>query len=293
MNSLLFNTGYGAIGADELELFRNFILDRTGIVISPEKAYLFETRLSNMMVNAGVDSFKDFYDYVISGADPHAAQRIIDAMTVNETLWFRDAAPWQIMEQRILPKLVEELRPGKKKRARIWCAAASTGQEAYSTVMCVDDYLSRTREKTVKLSDFDFLATDISSRVLSIAKMGRYDAISIGRGLSLYYRDKYFKQDGTAWDLDPKIRESVRFKHFNLKNSYEQLGCFDIVFCRYVLIYFSAELKREIAAKIYGVLGENGVLFTGNYPIQDVFLDYYDPNHYGNLTYYTKRTVKK
>jgi chemotaxis protein methyltransferase CheR len=291
MNNLLFNPGYGAIGEDELALFSNFILDRSGIVIPPEKAYLFETRLTNMMATAGVDSFKDFYDYVVSGEDPYAAQKVIDAMTVNETLWFRDAAPWKVMEHSVLPRLVEGIKSGKKQRARIWCAAVSTGQEAYSTAMCIDDYLSRAGEKEVGLKDFEIVATDISNRVLSIAKMGRYDAISIGRGLDNYYRDKYFKQDGSAWDLSPRIRESVRFSHFNLMNNYDILGAFDIIFCRYVLIYFSKELKTRVAARMHGSLTEGGVLFTGNYPLFEILADYYDPNHYGNLTYYTKRAV--
>jgi chemotaxis protein methyltransferase CheR len=159
--------------------------------------------------------------------------------------------------------------------------------------MCVDDYLSRVGEEDVKLSDFEFLATDISSRVLNIARMGRYDAITIGRGLSDYYRAKYFRQDSSAWDLDPRIRESVRFSHFNLLSNYEILGSFDVIFCRYVLIYFSNELKKEVVARMHDSLNENGVLFTGNYPIFDILSDYYDPNHYGNLTYYTKRTVEK
>jgi chemotaxis protein methyltransferase CheR len=292
MNNFLFSPGYGAIGEDELALFRDFLLERTGIVIPPEKAYLFETRLSSMMVGAGADSFKDFYDYVVSGEDPNAAQKIIDAMTVNETLWFRDVAPWKVLEQSVLPRLVEEIKTGKRQRARIWCAAASTGQEAYSTAMCVDDYLNRAGEKGVTLADFEILATDISSRVLSIAKMGRYDAITIGRGLSDYYREKYFKQDSSAWDLAPKIRQSVRFSLFNLKNDYGILGTFDVIFCRYVLIYFSNGLKKEVSAKMHGSLAENGVLFTGNYPIFDILADHYDPNHYGNLTYYTKRTVE-
>ena len=293
MNSLLFNPGYGAIGADELELFRAFLQERSGIVVPPEKAYLFETKLSSMMVNAGVDSFREFYEYIISGADPHIAQKIIDAMTVNETLWFRDSSPWKVLERNVLPRLVEEIKSGKKDKARIWCAAVSTGQEAYSTAMCVDDFLGKSGEKAVTLQDFDFLATDISGRVLSIAKMGRYDAITIGRGLPDRYRDKYFTQDGSAWDLDSKIRESVRFSHFNLKNNYEILGSFDVIFCRYVLIYFSNDLRKEVAAKMHASLGEGGVLFTGNYPMFDIFADYYDPNHYGNLTYYSKRAVIK
>lgn len=287
------NVNYNSINEEELALFSNYLYQISGIVIPPEKSYLFETRLSKMMVDAGAASFGALYRYILSGADPFAGQKIINAMTTNETLWFRDASPWKVMEEKLLPGLIEALRSGIRSRIRIWCAAVSTGQEAYSTAMCVDDYLSKNQIKDVTLSDFEFFSTDISSRVLELAKKGRYDAISIMRGLNDYYRTKYFIRDRSAWDLDTKIRNAVHFAHFNLQNSYHNLGFFDIIFCRYVLIYFSQESKKEIIAKTHSALTDNGVLFTGTYALFDVIEDYFNTHSYENLTYYTKKAVKK
>lgn len=277
-----------AISEREFLLFRDYIAENSGILIPPEKAYLIETRLAKLMLDAGTESFGEFYDYIVSGADLLIAQKIINAMTTNETMWFRDAALWKVLEQTVLPKLVEAISAGKKTRARIWSAAVSTGQEIYSTVMCVDNYLTRNNIKSVSLSDFEFIATDISDRVLDTAKKGRYDAISIMRGLSDYYKNKYFIKNGAAWLIDPKIRDLVKFRQFNLQNSYITLGTFDIIFCRYVLIYFPDERKREVAAKMHGALNDGGILFTGNYIFYNLF-DNFDSNHYENLTYYSKR----
>jgi len=282
-----------SINDDEYLLFRNYISDKCGILVPPEKSYLIETRLSKYMVTAGAESFGEFYNYIISDTDPLMPQKIINAITTNETQWFRDIAPWKIFEESLLPKYVDELGRGEKKQVRIWSAAASTGQEIYSTAMCIDDYLSKNNVKGVNLSDFYFFATDISSDVLGIAKKGRYNKISIMRGLSDYYREKYFKENGSAWDIDPRICAAVKFERFNLKNIFQIFGQFDVIFCRYVLIYFSDDLKREIVAKIYNSLSEGGVLFTGNYVLYDLFKDYFDAHHYGNLTYYIKKAVSK
>jgi len=283
-----------SISEKEFLLFRNYIMDHTGISIPPEKSYLIETRLSKLMAESGFDAFEAFYDFIIENEDPPAMQRkIINAITINETLWFRDETPWKILEARALPRLVEAIRVGRKTRARIWCAAVSTGQEVYSTVMCVDNYLKKHGVKDVTLSDFDFFATDISSNVLDIAKKGRYDKISIMRGLSDYYREMYFTPCGSAWDIDPRIRGAVRFANFNLKNSFQLFGAFDIIFCRYVLIYFPDDLKKEIIRKMSGALTEGGMLFTGSYVLYDLFKDDFEPNHYENLTYYTKKAVSE
>jgi len=277
----------------EFMLFKDYIALHSGIDIPPEKAYLFETRLAKLMIDAGMDSFGEFYGYVVSNADPLMHQKIINAMTTNETLWFRDGTPWKVMEEILLPSFVEAIASGKKTRVRIWSAAASTGQEIYSTVMCVDDYLSRIRSSGVNLSNFEFFASDISSRVLDIAKKGRYDAISIKRGLNDYYRTKYFINNGSAWDINPTIRDVVRFGQFNLQKAYHILGMFDIIFCRYVLIYFADAIKRKITMKMHGTLADGGVLFTGNYALYDLFEGVYDANRYVNLTYYTKKAVLK
>ena len=271
----------------EFSLFRDYISENSGISIPPEKSYLIETRLTKLMLDAGADSFEEFYKHIMADPKSPMHQRIINAITTNETLWFRDSAPWKVLEEIYLPRLVEDLRAGMKARARVWCAAVSTGQEIYSTVMCVDDFLSRNRITDIDLSCFDFFATDISGNALDIAKKGRYDSISIKRGLSDYYRKKYFIEDGSAWNIKSSIRDAVKFERFNLQDSYFRFGLFDIVFCRYVMIYFSDDLKREIVEKMRAVLADDGVLFTGNYALFDFFKDDFDTNHYGNLTYYT------
>ena len=279
------------ISKNEFILFRDYIDKMCGIRIPPEKAYLIETRLTKLMIDAGVDSFGEFHSYIISKPNSPIHQKIINAITTNETLWFRDTSPWKVLEEIYLPRLIEDLLSGKKTRVRIWCNAVSTGQEVYSTVMCVDDYISKNRIKGVSLSDFEFFASDISSSVLNIAKKGRYDRISIMRGLNEYYRDKYFVKNGSAWDLNLKIRNAVRFEKFNLQEDFDAFGQFDVIFCRYVLIYFSDSFKKEIVKKLCSALVDGGVLFTGNYVLYDLFQDSFDADHHGNLTYYTKKAV--
>jgi len=273
----------------EYILFSNFIAENTGIVIPYEKAYIFETRLAKFLVDAEVDSLDELYRYLIKSKDPLFRQKIINSITTNETKWFRDEAPWKVLEEKLLPGLVDDLMSGKKTKVRIWSAAASTGQEIYSTVMCVDNYLRINNIKDISLNDFEFFATDISSQILDIAKKGRYDRISIMRGLNDHYKKNYFTSSGSVWYIDPKIFNAVKFEHFNLMNSYQSFGLFDIILCRYVLIYFSDALKSEIAAKMYDSLLDKGVLFTGNYAIYELFRDNFDADYYGNLTYYIKK----
>jgi len=278
-----------SINENEFKLFRDYIAKNSGIIIPPEKAYLIETRLSKLMLDAGAESFGEFYNCIIKDKDPCVSEKIINAITINETMWFRDVAPWKVLQESILPKLVEELVSGRKTRARIWCAAVSTGQEAYSAVMCVDEYLNKNRVKGVDLSSFEFFATDISGSALYIAKRGRYDKISMTRGMNDYYKEKYFENNDSVWDIDQRIRNAVRFERFNLQESFRKFGLFDIIFCRYVLIYFSDETKKEIAAKMRDSLTDDGVLFTGNYVVYDLLKDDFESRHYDNLTYYLKK----
>jgi len=284
------DAGFGSIEEDEFLLFRDYIKNCCGISIPPEKAYLIETRLTKLMVDSGADSFGEFHRYITMNPDPLVRQKIINAITTNETLWFRDALPWKVLEEVYLPRFVDELLKGNRNKVRFWFAAVSTGQEAYSTAMCVDNYLKRHSIREIDMSHFDFFATDISSSALDIAKKGRYDNISIMRGLDDYYKAKYFVNCGSAWDIDPGIRDVVKFENFNLQNDYYFFGLFDIIFCRYVLIYFSEETKREIISKMHGSLADGGALFTGNYVLYDYFSENFDLNHYNNLTYYTKQS---
>ena len=214
MENELSNEGrkpsHGPINEKDFLLFRDFVNDKCGILIPPEKAYLIETRLTKLMLSVGADTFGEFYAYLSSHPFSPLTQKIINAITTHETFWFRDVSPWKLLEDVLMPRLVEELASGKKIRARIWSSAVSTGQEIYSTVMCIDNYLAKNRVFGVDLSCFDFFATDISSDSLEIARRGRYDSISIMRGLDDHYKSKYFVKTGSAWDLDPRIRNAVR-----------------------------------------------------------------------------------
>jgi len=273
------------------EKISKYITEISGIVISPEKYYLIETKLSNLMLNSGMSSFDEFYEKVLSIRSPDIAQKVINAITVNETLWFRDAVLWKFFDRELLPKFIKMLISGKKSKIKIWSAAASTGQEAYSIAMCIDNHLKRNKISGVKLSDFEIIATDISDRVLEIAKNGRYDKISMTRGINDHYKAAYFKEVNAAWDLDPSIINSVNFRRFNLIDSYSDFGKLDVIFYRYVLIYFPDALKKELVSKIHEALTEGGILFTGNYVLYNFLGDIFTAESYENLTYYSKGVV--
>jgi chemotaxis protein methyltransferase CheR len=241
------------------------------------------------MLEAGAGSLEEFYESLAGNRNPDMRRRVIDAITTNETLWFRDETPWKYMREVLLPRFAEELASGGRSKVRIWSAAASTGQEIYSTVMCVHDFLTTSGRRPPDLSPYEFFATDISTRALDIAKKGRYDRISIRRGLDEYHKLKYFTQSGNAWDIAPFVKDAVTFAPLNLKDSFAALGPFDIIFCRYVLIYFSDELKQKIITGIRNLLTSGGVLFTGSYVFYDLFQDSFVPCHYDNMTYYTPK----
>ena len=276
----------------EYELLRDYIEKECGIDLDRDKAYLIESRLSGILAESGLSSFEELYYKLRIQKDIKMNEKVIDAITTHETLWFRDKTPWQILEKVLLPTYIDEIRQNKRSKVRIWSAGCSTGQEAYSTVMSIDSYLERHRIKDVSLDHFEILATDISHSVLEIARAGKYDSISIMRGLADEYKDKYFANEGRKWILTKKIRDRVIFKRFNLQNSFITLGKFDIVFCRYVLIYFSTQLKKEVFQKISEILNPpKGVLFLGN---SEVFTDYEDSfvrmEHQGGVYYMVKES---
>jgi len=273
----------------QFQLFKKYIKEKCGIDISDDKAYLIETRLSKLLVDSHLNSFDELYASIINSKDPYMSEKIIDAITTNETLWFRDKSPWITIEDVLLPKYIEQLRNKTKSKIRIWSAAASTGQEAYSTAMCIHNFLEKKGIRDITLSDFEIVATDISNTVLEIGKKGRYDPISIMRGLDPLLKQKYFKKEGMAFEIDEKIKSIVTFKHFNLQNSFMLLGKFDIIFCRYVLIYFSDDLTKDIINKLLGTINTDGALFIGSSELYSVLDTFFKMEHYSNATYYRRR----
>jgi len=247
-----------SVNAFEFKLLRDLIERICGICLGEEKAYLIETRLAGLLVETGCTDFSSFYRLVSSQSDPQLRDKLVDAMTTNETLWFRDTHPFTILKDVLLPPLGDELKNGNRFRVRIWSGACSTGQEPYSLAMAVQEFC-RTRRELLP-EQFEIVATDISPSALLLAKMGRYDQAAISRGLPDDLRDRYFKQQGNVWVPDESLKKMISFRKFNLQDSLDPLGHFDIVFMRYVTIYFSDPFKQQIYGNVAKLLTPGGHL---------------------------------
>jgi len=253
------------ISQEEFDLLRSYIQKHCGILVGDEKSYLIESRLAQLVVESGSTDFKQFYIKAKNDSAGALRDKIIDAMTTNETLWFRDGGPWKLLKEVLLPAFIETLASRKKMRIRIWSAACSTGQEPYSIAMLIEDLLSLPSAKGVRPEQFEIMATDISPSVLFLAISGRYNQIAISRGLDDLHKNKYFEQKGRVWEIKPFLRKRITFKQFNLQHSFSPLGTFDLVLCRNVAIYFSTEFKKDLFSRIAATLRVNkGCLLLGS-----------------------------
>lgn len=253
----------------EFKRIQDFIEKICGIAITEDKAYLIECRLSGIMSGSGFHTYDSFFH--AAQGDPVLMGRIIDAITTNETLWFRDQSPWLILERVLIPEYVRLLRQREKAKIRIWSAGCSTGQEPYSIAMCIDQTLARNNISDISLCEFEILASDISQSALASAQAGQYDNIAMTRGLDERYRNIYFRNSNNIWKVEDRIRNAITFKPFNLQHDFYGMGEFDLVFCRYTLIYFSDNLRKQILSKIFRCLKENGALLIGS---SELIMDY-------------------
>jgi len=237
--------------------FREFLEKQCGIVLGENKQYLVRSRLASLLYKHNYESADELIDVVVRGFDRALLQSVIDAMTTNETLWFRDNYPFDLLVNNLLPSL-----SSKNQRIRIWSAACSSGQEPYSIAMSVLEY-QRQRPGALR-AGVEIVATDLSSEMLQKCELGLYDELSLARGLSPQRRQTFFQQgDNGMMQVKPEVRRMVTFRSLNLLTSYAALGRFDIVFCRNVLIYFSADVKQRILQQIAGQLQPEGILFLG------------------------------
>ncbi len=244
---------------DEFQLFSTFIEEACGITLQSDKQYLVESRLSNLLAENGCESFSQFYTKAKEMGNTELRDKIVDAMTTNETLWFRDESPFVVLKEKIFPEYFE-----KKQPIKLWSAACSTGQEPYSIVMTAYETLKSMPTAGLNVDTLlSIMATDISASALMLAKTARYNAIAMSRGLSADYKDKYFDQEGQICKVKEEIKRPVKFQKFNLQQPFEPLGQFDIVFLRNVAIYFSTDFKIELFAKIAKQLRPGGYLFIG------------------------------
>ena len=230
---------------------------KTGIVLGADKQYLVATRLKNIVDQERYSDVHAVVRAFVSGTDSKINHLVTEVMTTNETSWFRDRSPYAMFREFVLPSL----REAKIRAPRIWSAACSYGQEPYSLAMVFEDFL---RDNPGSFSGLSILATDLSTEVLEFARAGSYDRVSMRRGIDDGVRDRFFVEKGDRWEISESIKRYVNFRQFNLLGSYGSLGRFDVVFCRNVLIYFSAQTKSEILDKIASVSNPNGFLFLGS-----------------------------
>ncbi|RUM52452.1 MAG: chemotaxis protein [Marinomonas sp.] len=246
----------GSISPQGYDRFRKYLEKESGISLSDNKQYLVASRLGKLLEREKFTKIEELVAALErSGRVSKLREEVINAMTTNETLWFRDSHPFKILKELILPQM-------DKRPVRIWSAASSTGQEPYSISMILEEY-KQFKPGALKPGE-KIIATDICTNILQHAKQAEYDSLAIARGLSPDNQNRYFeKLSDSVWKVKPNISSRVEFKHLNLIDSFTTLGKFDVIFCRNVLIYFTAETKLDILKRMHASLNPGGYLFLG------------------------------
>ena len=264
---------------EEFAFFCDLIKRKCGIYLEAGKEYLVEARLDDVAKSLGCPSFTDFYRRVKFNSTPDIIERIIEAITTPETSFFRDASPFEALKTYFLPEIAE--RKKQTKSLRIWSACCSTGQEAYSTAMTIQDIGHLFEGWYVNI-----LGTDISNKVLDIARAASYSQHEISRGLPVTHIPKYLRKDASRWVMNDKIRKMVDFRKLNLFDDFQGLGVFDLVFCRNVLIYFTVSDKKGILERLVQNVDRNGALILGSTETIFGITDVYTKKTFGKLVYY-------
>ncbi len=251
-----------SITAEEIQLFAKLIFDVSGLHLDKDKGYLLETRLGPVLSSHGYATFSQLYAQTKADNSGKLQHEIVEAMTTNETFFFRDNTPFDLLRNKIIPDLIDRrsrVFQTSKIPLRIWSAACSSGQEVYSITMTLMEMLG-----DLAKYDIHILGTDISDKIIAQASYGRYNQFEIERGLPLHYRRKYFSQIGQDWRIRDEIRGLAQFKTMNLMKPFADLGGkFDLIFCRNVAIYFNQADKVRLFQKIARVLQPDGALLIG------------------------------
>lgn len=240
---------------EHFDFIRKFINEQTGIVLDSGKEYLVESRLMPIAKELGFELLDPLINEIMKQFPNPLKLKIIDALTTNETLFFRDINSFDVLKNHVLPELIS--RKQKEKKLGIWCAAASSGQEPYTIAMILKEMSVMLRGWSIQ-----FIASDISESMLERAKNGVYNQFEINRGLPTQFLIKYFEKSGANWQIKKEIRDMVEFKKINLMNPWS-FSTIDIVFIRNVLIYFGLETKKDIFKRLEKVLNPEGYFFLG------------------------------
>ena len=239
----------------DYEFLRKLLKERSGLDLSADKQYLVESRLIPLARKAGLSGLPELVQKLKAGAEALTAE-VIEAMTTNETFFFRDKVPFDHLKATIIPELLQAR--ASRRSLRIWCAASSTGQEPYSIAMCL-------KEMSTALTGWrvEIVATDLSQGVLEKSRAGLFSQFEVQRGLPIQLLVKHFVQIGELWQLNADVRAMVQFRQLNLLQDFSHLGVFDIIFCRNVLIYFDQDTKTNMFGRLAKMIEPDGFLMLG------------------------------
>ena len=240
----------------DFEVLRQLLNRRSGLSLDAEKAYLAESRLQPLVQQLGLSGLGGLVKMLLSGGHADLEREVVEAMTTNETFFFRDRVPFDNFRKVIIPYLLQARRDVRQ--IRIWCAACSTGQEPYSLAMLLDEEAHRLAGWKIEI-----LATDLSRSVVNTARQGVYSQFEIQRGLPITQLLRYFRQEGERWCINEHLRSRIRFEEFNLLSDYAPLGRFDVILCRNVLIYFDVPTKKVVLDRMAKILAPDGFFIMG------------------------------
>ncbi|MGD1887766.1 MAG: CheR family methyltransferase [Cohaesibacteraceae bacterium] len=240
----------------DYDFLRQYLKDNSGLVLSNDKQYLIDSRLMPVARDAGLTSISELVAKLKTPLGRSVGEKVVEAMTTNESFFFRDKTPFENFKEVMLPNMMEARRT--QRSIRIWCAAASTGQEPYSIAMILKDMGLK-----ASAFRFDIIGTDISREVLDRAKAGTYSQFEVQRGLPIQMLLEYFKQEGDTWIISQAIRQMVQLRQLNLFDAFTSLGKFDIVFIRNVLIYFEQSAKVDILERVAKQMAPDGYMVLG------------------------------
>jgi chemotaxis protein methyltransferase CheR len=244
---------------DDLRNIQQLIRELTGIELDESKTYLIECRLQNLAREMGCATWMDFHARARYGQDAKLRDRIIDAITTNETYFFRDTAPYEALRSGVFAGILKSAALNQRpKRIRVWCAGCSTGQEPYSVGIVLLESMPTTQGWTIEI-----LASDLAERVVKQAESGVYREHEVSRGLNQELRNRYFEPRDGGWAVNARLRALIRFERRNLLEPFRGLGKFDLIMCRNVAIYFSAAARRDLFRRFAHELTDDGCTFVG------------------------------
>lgn len=276
------------IAPDEFRSLSKYIYDISGISLDASKIYLVESRLSSLLKELECSTFSEFYFKILADRAKKLQSKVIDAVTTNETFFFRDTSFFELVQHKILPDLIDKRStrtgPGHPVNIRIWSAACSTGQEVYTIAMILKDLLVDMNKYNIKL-----LGTDISDSAVAKASYGLYNKFEIERGLPKDKLMKYLVAEKDLWKIRDELRAMASFRKMNLFENFNGIGKFDIIFCRNVAIYFTEEDRARLFSKIGEALEPDGYLIIGSTESLTGICPQFEPKRYLRAVFYQKK----